>query len=381
MSGGGGNSTTTVQNNNPWAPAEPYLKEVLSGSQAAYQSGKGFKPYPDATYVPFSTQTQGALTNIEALAGQGNPLATAAKSTAQNVLGSGGMSPWQQGALGQTYDVATGARSIGTEGDYRGILNDAGAPRAVSQYLTPYARGDFVTGGSPEFQAALDTQARKTGEDVNRSFSSAGRYGSGSHAGVLTDRIGDLRTRAVADQLSREQGMQMQAAGLLSGEQGQDISNRAGILNAITQGRAADIANATGAGQAIFGAGDTAATQAARYAALAPQIYQDQFAPAERLASVGSAYEGLSAQQLQDAISRWNAEQQDPWQRLAQYSALAGGAGQLGGTSSQTAQMPRNYASPLGGALSGALMGSVFPGVGTLAGGLLGGGAGLLGLL
>ena len=121
MSGGGSNTTTTVQQSDPWAESVPYLKNVMTGAQSAYNSGQGFKPYPDSTVTPFDQATVGALQGTENLAGQGTPLAGAAQNQAMGVLNSGGMTPWQQSALQGTHDIATGARSLGMEGDYRGL--------------------------------------------------------------------------------------------------------------------------------------------------------------------------------------------------------------------------------------------------------------------
>lgn len=51
-------------------------------------------------------------------------------------------------------------------------------------------------------------------------------------------------------------------------------------------------------------------------ATLAPQIYAQQFLPSQQLAQVGAAREAIAAQPLQEAIQRYQFEQQVPYQQL-----------------------------------------------------------------
>lgn len=264
-----GGGTTSSQVSQPWSDAQPYLKDVLGGAKTAYQSGGGFD-YPDfGTTVPFSPQTTQAQGQIEGMAGQGNPLA--GQSTA---------------ALG-------------------GILQG---------------------NGNPFWQQAVDTQAGKLTDDLNRSASGGGRLNSGYNANLIGDVVGDFRNKALSDNWNS------------------NVSNQ---LNAVQA---------------------------------APGAYQQQYLPAERLASVGAQNEDLATRTLNERIARFQAQQQKPWQSLSAYNALIGGAGQLGGTTVNSAMQPSNYLAPLGGALGGAQVGSMFGPLGTAAGGIGGGLLGLLGI-
>ena len=60
MSSGGGSQTTT-QRTEPYAPAEPFLQDILGEAQNIYRSGAGRQFFPGSTVVPFATQTQSAL--------------------------------------------------------------------------------------------------------------------------------------------------------------------------------------------------------------------------------------------------------------------------------------------------------------------------------
>ncbi len=309
MSGGGGTTqTTSTVNNDPWSGAQPYIKDVLNNAQKAYQSGKGFD-YPNfPTTIPFAPETTQALQGIEGKANQGNPLGAASNSAAMGILGNNGLTPFQQQAGS---DVAG------------------------------YSRGDYVNGGSPEFNKALDTQAAKLGTDVQRNVDAMGRSGSAYNTNELATQIGDFRNNALQQEMAREQGLQLQGAGLMSG------------------------------------IGQSGAGNLAQFSGLAPSIYEQGFSPYSKLADVGSAYQDQSTRQMQENIDRFNATQQQPWASLAAYNGLIGGAGQLGSTTQTKVPAPSPLQGALGGALSGASLGSsIMPGWGTLAGAI---GGGLLG--
>jgi hypothetical protein len=108
--------------------------------------------------------------------------------------------------------------------------------------------------------------------------------------------------------------------------------------------------------------------------AMAQQDYGDL----NKLMAVGGAREGLEQAQLGDRISRYNFEQNLPWDQLARYSGLVSG----GYGSEQSTGTPM-YSNPganfLGGALGGAQLGTMVGGSGGAGWGAAAGG--LLGLL
>lgn len=294
MAKGGESQTTQTTNSDPWSAAQPFLKDVLGQAQSQFNTGQGFGA------APFSPQTSSALGGIEGMAGQGNPLGAAAQNSALGIFGSGGLTQPQQQAAGN---------------------------------LQPYASGANVNGGSPEFLHALDYQAGKTADDVNRTWSNAGRYGSMGQANDLVSQVGGMRDSAMAQEQAREQGLQMQANGMLGN------------------------IGAQGAG--------TMAT----FSGLAPSIYDQQFSPFGKMAGVGATY---------DAANQQN--QQAPWSRLGAYAGLVNGMGGQGGTTSTSVPKPGPWQGAAGGALSGASMGSmVMPGWGTAIGAGLGGLLGYMG--
>jgi hypothetical protein len=111
----------------------------------------------------------------------------------------------------------------------------------------------------------------------------------------------------------------------------------------------------------------------------APNLAQQDYVDLERLAAVGLAKDQQAQAALDDAVARYNYQQNLPRQKLAEYLALI--QGNYGGSTSTVSRAPQTspLVTGLGGAAAGAKIGSIlFPGVGTAVGAGLGG---LLGLL
>ena len=104
--GGGGGSQTTTQNIDP--AILPYITYGLEEAKGLYQQA-GPQYYPDATYVPASTQTTSALQAAEQRATAGNPLVPAAQAQQQNVIQGGmlGNNPFLANAMSGAASAAT----------------------------------------------------------------------------------------------------------------------------------------------------------------------------------------------------------------------------------------------------------------------------------
>lgn len=151
-------------------------------------------------------------------------------------------------------------------------------------------------GVNPFLAGALGQTNRLAGEEFNRniqnlqsSAASAGRYGS-SAMGQQAGTAQDIFARALA-----EQGGQL-------------------AYNSAEAERARQMA-AVGA---------------------APQMAQADYADIQRLLSVGGAKEAQGAAELQDAMNRFNFQQNLPQAKLSQYANLYSSAPQ-GSTTTQTA--------------------------------------------
>lgn len=238
--------------------------------------------------------------------------------------------PWTSQALERE------AGMIGAENVSPGLINarNLAAQQTGNYGLSPELQNLYnqaSTQDNPYLQGAINQQVK----GANAAASGMGRYGSGAHDAAIAGAISPIMAQ---DYARRQQ-------------------ERQGILEGGLQ-------------------------RAGQFAQLTPGLDQAQFAGLDRLMGLGDVYGQRSQTQLADQIKQYNAGQAYPWEQLARYQAIIGGAGGLGGTQITTspgAQQPSTLNRVLGGAAAGAGIGGSFGGP---AGAGLGAGAGgLLGLL
>lgn len=210
---------------------------------------------------------------------------------------------------------------------------NAGLRTSLGQFGDIYSRAQGNE--NPYLQGVINQQMDR----ANAAMSGAGRYGSGAHEAAIAQAIAPTLAQ---DYLARQQ-LQMAA---------------------------------TGAQADIYGQGLQRADQAAR---LTPLLDDARFANAGRMMDLGNFYTQRAQQGLQGSINQYNALQAYPWENLARFNAIIGGAGGLGGsqvTTGAAPQQPSMWQKALGGALAGGGMGSMFGpagmGIGAIGGGLLG---------
>lgn len=211
-----------------------------------------------------------------------------------------------------------------TKQGMQGILGQAGQGNPLAGQSQEALSG--ILGGDPitsEFRQLVDTEAGKLGDDITRQFGGAS-FGSAGHTNALTSGIGDFRNRMIA------------------GQYNQGVANQ---LNAVSA---------------------------------APGVYEQQFAPYQKMLQVGGMQDDLATRQLQSELDKFNAGQNEPWSRLNALLGVATGAGSpyYNMASTQTPSNP--FMSALGGGLLGYQGGAQGGGSG-FGGALLGGG--LLGSL
>ncbi|MCZ7480559.1 hypothetical protein [Rhizobium rhizogenes] len=167
---GGGKQQTTTQTSAPWSGAQPALNKAIEGAQNLYNSGTGAQVYTGSTVVPWSSETQQAMGNIQNNA-NANTGGSGLSGQYQGVINNGGYNDAQQGALRNTQSLANSTYSI-----------------------------------SPELQKVLDAQAAKVSDTVNLNASAAGRYGSGSNQSLLAKNVGDLANSTIYNDFNNWQG-------------------------------------------------------------------------------------------------------------------------------------------------------------------------------
>lgn len=257
------------------------------------------------------------------------PYVTYGLTEAQKLYEAGG----PQYFPGQTYVGPSLSTQAGLQAaQTRAIMGNPLTPAAQQQALGTL--GGAYLGGNPFFGGAFQPAARAATQSfwdaiggIRSGSSLAGRYGSGA--------MGELENRAM-------------------GQLGTALTDTAGRL--AYQNYDAERARQ----QALISA--------------APQLAEADYGDIQRLLTIGQAQEAYQGQALQDAINRYNYEQNLPSAQLQQFLSAAYGA-PMGGI---TTSMVPTYSNPSANLLGGATAGYALSG-GSPLGAL--GGAALAGLL
>lgn len=270
-------STTQNTQTEPWGPSQSYLKDYLAQAASIFGGGGGS-------------------------GGPGKLERSQAGDLGGNIGGGIGMfTPTQSDWTKQANEMVARLAGQGTPGidaansALTGILSGSDP---TSQYLDKYASGAYVNGGSPEFLKALDLQAGNAANDAARYFSNSGRLGSNAAGNSITTATGNVRTQAMADEIAREQALQLQAAGMLSGNK----------LSA---------------------------------AGMAPGLESAKYLPSQMLGAVGAGQDNFD----------WRVKQA-PYEALKAYGGILGPIAGAGGSSNTTVTQPYSpFMSMLGGGL------------------------------
>jgi hypothetical protein len=159
-----GSAPTTQATTSTIEPSEfvkPYYEEALKGAQQLYQSDVP-QYFPEATYVPFSGQTEAAMQLQEQRALAGSPLLGSSQQEIQNILSGQYLDPSTNPYLQQTYQRAAG-----------------------------------------DVTSSLASQ-----------FAKAGRYGSGAMTETMGRSLGDIASQIYGGAYQQERARQLQAAQL-----------------------------------------------------------------------------------------------------------------------------------------------------------------------
>lgn len=207
----------------------------------------------------------------------------------------------------------------GLSGASQDIINAGGfnAPQQQSmQYLNGAGTNPFDLSGNSAYQAYKQNALGDVRDMVNASAMASGRYGSGDHTGRQISELSNAATNMDMAQFARMDDLNSQRFN----------AGQAGIGNLDT----------------AYGLGQRGATD---------------------MMSIGGMYEDLAGRLKNDELRIFNEYQNKPWENLARANAIYSGAGSMGGSSTQTAQVPGQnpFLTGLGYASSGlGLLGSLF---------------------
>lgn len=332
----------------------------------------------------------------------------------ENVYGAAQRSP-SMGMFSQAFRQAQVSPSAPL---YQDIYGRAGASPAAAMYsdiyggagFNPAAAGTQATasgaylGANPFLQGAFQSMARPITEQFQQQVqqnlsaaSRAGRLGSGALTGLqegaagrlaegltgLGERLGfqgyqmerQLQEQALArqqqaaqqqlaTQLSAAGGIgqmqnlqlatQLAAAGGLGQTAQQQIANQIAAASGMGQAQAQALSAQLQAAQGLTGAAQGAAGVQLQASQLAPALAEQDYAGAQRMLQLGQLQERYQMQEIQDAINRYNFQQEAPYRALSQYSAFLSGFPQGG------QQVAPSYTNPAASLLGGAALVSAF---------------------
>lgn len=190
--------------------------------------------------------------------------------------------------------------------------------------LTKTLGGQYLSAGNPHMGAMMDSIEAEVTPRVDARFAASGRTGSGMHARATADALTDAGSKLAYQNYSDERQNMMR-----------------GML-------------------------------------FAPEFAAADYRDLAALQGVGGAYEGFAQKEINDAVQRFNIQQNTSMEGLKNYMGLI--SGNYGGTTTgtQTGGGQSAAGSALGGAMAGAGVGNMIygggygAGIGAAAGGLLG---------
>lgn len=196
---------------------------------------------------------------------------------------------------------------------------------AAQGQLTSTLRGDYLDAGNPYMSQMMDSVSAQVRPRIDAQFANSGRYGSGAHANAAASALADTAGKLAYQNYGDERANQIR-----------------GML-------------------------------------FAPQLAQQDYFDAAKLAEVGGVREDLAQQGINEQMQRFQFENMAPWQQLAMYQNMI--QGNPGSVQTGTTTQPRRSlgAGLLGGGMVGGGLGYMLGnelGLTNTQGALLGAGAG-----
>ena len=247
----GGNETTT-QTTQPYAPAEPFLKDILGEAQNVYRSGVGRQFFPSSTVVPFADQTQQAL-NLQQAAALEQMQPSTLQGQAATTLGNLASGTASNQFLDQLRQGITSDVMGNVQTQFGGMGRTGTSPaaqqavaRGVTQAYAPIATSLEQQERDRQLKAATQLSPLQEQMDLRRSSGIASLGGVGA-------AFEDLARRQLQDQIARFQFGQQAPI--------QALQNYAGLITPIASGLPTSVGTqpggstlATGLGGALSGA-------------------------------------------------------------------------------------------------------------------------------
>lgn len=350
MAGGGGTQTTTT-NSDPWDAAQPTMRTALAGANNLYNAGVGGQVYTGSTVVPWAQQTMQGAGGIQSNA-TANSGSNGLSGQYQDIINQGGYNDQQQGAVRNLTGIANGSgMTSDQQGAMRGMQGLASNPfnsyqTAALNNTQSVANSNFDINSNPAFMDVLRQTQGDAREAVNNSAAGAGRYGGAIHQGNVASEIGDLTSRMVGQEYNNWQGRRDAANSNLFNMGQTGINTQQGAQGSVFNMGQTGVGNRMGAANNLYQMGQGAIGNLGT-------AYTGMNAPNQDLMNVGGLYEDLATRQMNDRLRVFNESQDRPWEMLGRLNSVASGAGQQGGTQTQTQPGQNPFLTAIGYGASG----------------------------
>jgi hypothetical protein len=224
--------------------------------------------------------------------------------TGAQVYGDSTVVPWDakttQGMNAITSQANANIGGKGLSGQLQGVINNGGYNAGQLGALNNTQNlANSSWSVSPELQKIIGQSNEDANTNVSLANSAGGRYGSGLGNGAIADAVSKNTNNLLYSDLN-------------------NFNTRK------------DAANSNAFNMASTGFGQLG------------QAYSGMQAPVQDLMKVGGMNEDLATRQMNDKLRIFNEQQNKGWENLARLNAIGSGAGQLGGsqTQSQPGQNP-----------------------------------------
>jgi hypothetical protein len=355
--GGGSSKTTTQATSEPWKYAQKPLKLGLNEAEKLFKADKDGSYYEGSTVVPWAYQTNKGMNLVQSNA-NANSGGQGLSRQYQDVINQGGYTDDQKAAADRMQNMAQGnGLNLPQKKALRGMQALARDPFNSFQdnalrNTQATANSRFDINSNPAFQDVLRQAQGAARDSVNMSAGGAGRYGGGVHQGNLASEVGDLTSRMVGGEYNNWQNRRDTAnSNLFNMGQtgiGTQMNAQTGAANIGQTGQA----NRIGAMNNLFDMGQSALGNMGA-------AYTGMQQPANDYMKVGAMQEDLATRQMNDKLRLFNDKKNAPWDQIGRLNAIASGAGQMGGSTTQSAPGQNPFLSALGYASGGAgLLGS-----------------------
>lgn len=353
---GGGQTQATTQNRDPWAPAQPYLTDVMNRGRSLYESGAGSQTYGGPLQAGQSAQTGmgiNSLTNTanSQMQNAGQPLAYGQQQIQNNGMTSGYAAP-----MGTFGGIASGQNGITTGGAFGDIANGAMRPTSSGTNLAGMASGQDA-GQNPYLMKMVQDNANVIGNRVNSAMSGAGRYGSAGHEDALARSISAANNPLLSSAYESDRNRMLSASGQIDNSQRAQDALRLSATQGQTGAQGQNIANQMQGAQGQFGIANAGQQNALNWAGMMPQLQQSAYMPGQQLMAAGDYQNQYNQRGIDLQRQLFEQQQQVPWTQLAKYSGAVSGLSPLmqnAGTTTGTQNTTKNlglldYASLFGG--------------------------------